>query len=269
MQIGSLWFETLGERYRDRAIILLHGFTGSHSTWEMLSKKLVDEDYFLVLPDLPGHGRSADSTAMSVDRVCDSLLEILYDLKISKATILGYSMGARIALNFAIVYQSHTRSLILESCTPGILDEAERQKRRLDDESLGKSIRRRGLDWFVDYWENLEVFASQKSLDGGIRARIRNERFSNSPIGLAKSLEGAGTGSMLPMWLKLRDIRVPVLLLAGEKDEKYISIAKEMKRKMPANSTLSIIKDSGHAPHIEDYPKFENTITNFLRDVHS
>ena len=269
MQTGSLWFETRGEKNQDRVILLLHGFTGSHFTWDRLGKRLVEEHYFLVLPDLPGHGRSADTPVMSIDQISDSLAGILDDLKIPKASLLGYSMGARFALNFVARYQSRTRSLILESGTPGILDEAERQKRRLDDEFLAEDIQRHGLNWFVNYWENLELFASQKSLDEHIRERIRNERLSNTPVGLAKSLEGGGTGAMPPIWSKLATVRVPVLLLAGEKDVKYVSIAKEMKREMLGNSTLLLMKNSGHAPHVENYHEFENAVASFLQDVYS
>lgn len=266
MQTSSLWFEKHGEKSQDRSIILLHGFTGSHSTWDRLSKKLVGEHYFLVLPDLPGHGRSADTSGMSIDQISDSLIAILDDLKITKASILGYSMGARIALNLAIRYPGRARSLILESGTPGIRDDAERQKRRLDDGFLAEDIKRRGLNWFVDYWENLGMFASQKSLDERTRQMIRNERLTNSPIGLASSLEASGAGVMLPMWSKLGEVLVPVLLLVGEKDEKYVSIAKEMKRELSGKSSLFVIRNSGHAPHIENYLEFEKVVANFLQE---
>lgn len=266
MQTSSLWFEKRGEKSQDRSIILLHGFTGSHSTWDRLSKKLVGEHYFLVLPDLPGHGRSADTSGMSIDQISDSLIAILDDLKITKASILGYSMGARIALNLAIRYPGRARSLILESGTPGIRDDAERQKRRLDDGFLAEDIKRRGLNWFVDYWENLGMFASQKSLDERTRQMIRNERLTNSPIGLASSLEASGAGVMLPMWSKLGEVLVPVLLLVGEKDEKYVSIAKEMKRELSGKSSLFVIRNSGHAPHIENYLEFEKVVANFLQE---
>ncbi|MDG6994997.1 MAG: 2-succinyl-6-hydroxy-2,4-cyclohexadiene-1-carboxylate synthase [Nitrososphaerota archaeon] len=262
----ALWFETIGEK-EDPTVVLLHGFTGSHQTWERLCKRL-SERYFLVVPDLPGHGRSSTAPAMSVDQVSDSILESLEDLGISKAGLLGYSMGGRIALNFVTRHQNRVSCLILESVSPGIVEQTDREERRMKDESLAKDIEQFDITWFVDKWENLEIFATQKNLDQDTRLKIRNERLSNTSAGLARSLLNAGTGAMQPMWSDLGKLEIPVLLIVGEKDEKFVSIACEMKAQIARAGCQLKILNGGHAPHLEDYQMFESTVEQFLDGVY-
>ena len=243
--------------------MLLHGFTGSHFVWERLCDNLEDE-YFIVLPDLPGHGNSAGVSDMNVDQTSDAILSLLDDLKLEKVALLGYSLGGRIALNFATRYEERLVGLILESASPGILDMKEREKRRLEDKALAEDARRYGLSWFLEEWENRDLFASQKSLPEDERQRVRNERLVNTAAGLANSLEHAGAGAMLPMWSKLGGLQMPVLLIAGEKDRKYLSIAEEMKERT-SNCILKIIENAGHTTHLENYCKFNETVREFLQ----
>ena len=266
-QNAALWFETRGEK-QDSTVVLLHGFTGSHFTWDRLCKRLLDS-HFLIVPDLPGHGKSSTAPAMSVDQISNSILGLLDDLRIDKTALLGYSMGARIALNFATRYQDRLSCLILESGSPGIRDRREREERRLKDESLAKDIEHYGLDWFVEKWENLELFATLKNLDQDTHLRIKNERMSNTSSGLAKSLKSAGTGTMQPMWSELGRLQVPVLLVVGEEDEKFVSIAKEMKKEIvTTDCVLKVLKNAGHAPHLENYQMFECAVEEFLDDIY-
>ena len=266
-QNDGLWFETRGEK-QDSTVVLLHGFTGSHFTWDRLCKRLLD-NHFLIVPDLPGHGKSSTAPAMSVDQISNSILGLLDDLRIDKTALLGYSMGARIALNFATRHQDRLSCLILESGSPGIRDRRGREERRLKDESLAKDIEQYGLDWFVEKWENLELFATQKNLDRDTRLRIKNERLSNTSSGLANSLKNAGTGTMRPMWSELGRLRVPVLLVVGEKDERFVSIAEEMKKEIvTTDCVMKVLKGAGHAPHLENYQMFECAVEEFLDGIY-
>ena len=106
--------------------------------------------------------------------------QILELLKIEKTDILGYSMGGRLALTFAIQYPLRVRKLILESASPGLITEEERANRRMQDRKLCDLIKKNGIEQFVEYWENIPLFSSQRSLPIHKQEEIREQRLQNS-----------------------------------------------------------------------------------------
>jgi 2-succinyl-6-hydroxy-2,4-cyclohexadiene-1-carboxylate synthase len=259
-----MWFEAVGKSSND-PVVLLHGFTGTHSTWADLSKRLMKE-HFVIKPDLPGHGRSGASPTpegMNLDAISDELLRLLDLLKVSKTALLGYSLGGRVALNFALRHQDRLTSLILESSSPGIQDSAEREKRKVEDDALAMDIERYGLNWFVHRWEEMPLFASQKSLGSSVIQSVRNDRLSNTGHGLSMSLRSAGIGTMMPVWDQLHRIRIPVLLIVGEKDEKFSAIAEAMSERV-AHCTLKVVEGGGHSTHLERPETFHKIVEEFM-----
>lgn len=262
--VRSLWFEAAGKSTY-APLVLLHGFTGTHNAWDDICKRLANK-CFLITPDLPGHGKSVAFRAMnemSLDATSDALLEVLDRVRVEKTALLGYSLGGRVALDFALKYHHRLTSLILESASPGILNRAERQERRKADDALARDIERYGLDWFVRYWEDTSLFATQKTLGQQVIQRIRSERLSNTTKDLAMSLRSASTGRMRPLWDQLESLEIPVLLIVGEKDEKYLATAKEMKNRIP-HCTLSVVEGAGHATHLENPGAFGQIVETFL-----
>jgi 2-succinyl-6-hydroxy-2,4-cyclohexadiene-1-carboxylate synthase len=262
--VASLWFDVAGNS-SNPPLILLHGFTGTHHTWDGVRRRLVNK-HFLLMPNLPGHGKSTTFHAterMTLDMISDALLEMLDRMGIEKTAVLGYSLGGRIALNFASKHQNRLTYLILESASPGIRNRTERQERIKADAALARGIGRNGLDWFVRYWENTPLLATQKTLSPQVIKKIRRERLSNTTKGLMMSLRSAGIGRMHPLWDQLESIERPILLIVGEKDEKYLVIAKEMKKHFP-HCSLSVVKGAGHATHLENFNKFSEIVERFL-----
>ncbi|MDA4116722.1 MAG: 2-succinyl-6-hydroxy-2,4-cyclohexadiene-1-carboxylate synthase [Thaumarchaeota archaeon] len=260
----GLWFETAGEKWNE-PLVLLHGFTGTLHTWDALVERL-SKRRFLIMPDLPGHGRSAgdamdlDATRMALANVMANALQ--RDEK-RKVALLGYSLGGRMALDFALKHKERLSCLILESASPGIQDPTERKERRARDDALAADIERRGIEWFVDYWENTPLFAAQKKLGTAVVGRLRRERLSNSAAGIAMSLRSAGAGRMPSHWGDLERIDIPVLLIAGERDEKYRRVGEAMERSLP-NGTLAVVDGSGHCVHVERPLAFGDVVEAFL-----
>lgn len=260
----NIWFETHGRRSKP-SMLLLHGFTGTHLTWTGLCKILTKE-YFLIVPDLPGHGRSGISSMpefMNLDATSDNLLKLLNTLGAPKVALLGYSLGGRIALNFALKHQDRLTCLILEGASPGIQDSVERENRKAEDDSLASDIEKYGRDWFVERWENIPLLATQKDLGSPVVEMIKNERLSNAPNGLSMSLKSTGTGRMHPLWDQLGRLTIPVLLLVGEKDRKFLTIGEAMKSHIP-RCTLRVVEGAGHCTHLEKPAIFENLVVQFL-----
>ncbi len=246
-------------------LLLLHGFTGNVDTWKFLFP-LYCNQYQLIMVDIIGHGKTealVDVERYRMEQIARDLKEILEKLSISKAHVLGYSMGGRLALTFANLYPQCVRSLILESASPGLETEDERSERRKQDQRLAECIMSGGMEAFVESWENIPLFESQKRLPLEQQLNIHNQRLTNSPLGLANSLLGMGTGSQPSWWEELENMKMPVLLITGELDLKFCKIAERMHQRL-RNCEWKIINDVGHAIHVEDRDKFGKIVIEFL-----
>lgn len=246
-------------------LVLLHGFTGSTETWAPLRASL-DEQFTTLAVDLPGHGRSGvptDEARFALSRFADDLGRILDTLGVERVALLGYSMGGRAALRFALLHPGRVAALVLESTSPGIADPVERAERVASDRALADMIESDGVVAFVDRWERLPLWASQAALPNEERARLHTQRLANRPSGLANSLRGAGAGVDAPSIDRLSQHRVPTLLVAGALDPRYVALARLMEAKMP-RAHMAIIADAGHAVHLERLAEFGDVIARFL-----
>lgn len=248
--------------------LLLHGFTGDSSTWTPFCEEWGSHST-LIMPDIIGHGKTEsppDSARYKMELVVNDLKDLLDQLKISKVDLLGYSMGGRLALAFALQYPDRVRRLILESSSPGLPSKEERELRRLNDNKLADFIIEKGVKSFVDYWEGIPLFSTMRHLPLKIRETIRSQRLSSNPVGLSGSLKGMGTGVQPSFWENLDKLQLPVLLVTGELDQKFCNLAKEMKKRLQ-NSSWIIIPKSGHANHVEEREKFVTIVSEFLKNT--
>jgi 2-succinyl-6-hydroxy-2,4-cyclohexadiene-1-carboxylate synthase len=246
-------------------LLFLHGFTGNHETWLEVAKTL-SKQYMCIMPDIIGHGNTDHpnrSERYSVEEVSNDLSNILQALNVSKVNLLGYSMGGRLALSFAILKPKNVKTLILESASPGLQDESERNKRILQDTKLADMITDKGIQHFVEYWEKLSLFESQNKLHAEKRKKINKQRLSNNQIGLANSLLGMGTGAQPSWWEQLQLLKMPVLLITGELDKKFCEIAKRMKERIEECEWI-ILPDVGHAIHVENPEMFGKIVSKFV-----
>lgn len=255
--------KTIGE---GEPLLLLHGFTGSLQTWSPFINDW-SQSFQLILVDIIGHGKTdhpEEVDRYSMEYVVRDLKGILNTLNINKVHLLGYSMGGRVALSFSILYPEYVLSLILESSSPGLELEEERFARMNSDNVLAERIEQDGIHEFVDYWEKIPLFSSQEQkLSVERKQAIRQERLGNSSSGLANSLRGMGTGVQPSWWNRLSRFQKPVLLLTGEDDQKFCVIGQKMHKLFP-NSKILIIKDAGHAIHVEQPEFFGKIVRDYL-----
>lgn len=259
-----LWYETYGPD-EGRPLLCLHGFTGSHAHFSDLALSLPEDR--VVTPDLYGHGWSsvpADLARLGLSPMGEDLWTLVTELGWSgPVVLLGYSMGGRLALDMALRRPERVAGLVLESASPGIHDDSERRQRAMDDDALAERIVAGGVDRFVEYWEELPLFRSQKDLDPALQEHIRRDRQSHSAEGLAQSLRGTGVGRQLSWWDALAGFRRPVLLIAGDQDAKYQGISREMAARFP-HAVLEVIEGAGHTPHVEHPEAFQTVVREFL-----
>lgn len=241
-------------------LVALHGFTGSSANWSL---DLFPPHTKLIAPDLLGHGQTESPEQFpryQIDFAARDLVELIARVTTPPVTLLGYSMGGRLALYTAVHYPDSVSKLILESASPGIANVTERLERIKSDGALGQRIILEGVASFVAYWEHLPLFATQTP---AMRDQLRPIRLAHTRHGLANSLFGMGTGGQPPLWNRLYELAMPVLLIAGELDAKFTAIARQMHERIP-NSTLAIIPGAGHAVHLEQPARYAQILGAFL-----
>jgi 2-succinyl-6-hydroxy-2,4-cyclohexadiene-1-carboxylate synthase len=223
-------------------LVLLHGFTNTGVSWSEVVGAL-PERYRPVAPDIRGHGTASDVRPVSLTAVTADLSAAAT----APFELVGYSMGGRLALHGALALPRRVRGLVLIGATPGIADPAARAERRAADERLADEVERMTIEEFADLWAQTAVLADQPP---ALRAAMREQRLSNTPAGLAAALRGLGTGALPPLWDRLGELRMPVDLVVGERDQKFRAIAAEMAAALP-DARIHVVPGAGHAVHLE------------------
>ncbi len=176
-------------------IVCFHGFSESSYTWDAINLP----GYRVIRIDLIGHGDSDipdEDKAYTIPQMIEDLHTVIYHMVGDRYYLMGYSMGARIALSYALEYESEIKGLILESGSVGIASDAERAARRKADEELAVRIEAHDGAWFATHWAEAPIFESQKQLSEGVEELIYLRRSNNSTYALACTLRGSGQGVM-------------------------------------------------------------------------
>lgn len=174
--------------------------------------------------------------------------------------LVGYSMGGRLALRAALREPRAYRALVLLGATPGIESDEQRSNRRAADNELADWMERSPMQAIADHWENQPIFATQ---DRTLTDRQRRGRLSHEPKWLAALLRATGQGVLPPVWDELERLRMPVLAVAGERDDKYAQIAERMADRLQAGS-WALVPGAGHAAHLEEPDAFADLLLDFL-----
>jgi 2-succinyl-6-hydroxy-2,4-cyclohexadiene-1-carboxylate synthase len=251
-------------------IIFLHGFMGNSYEFEEVIKLLKNEFYCLVI-DLPGHGETqilGGDECYQMANTALSLINLLDDLKIPKGLLVGYSMGGRLALYLALHFHHRFTKVVLESASPGLPTEVERLERIKSDEKIARKLDRiiEKSDWiaFLSHWYSQPIFGNIKNHPQF--QHLIKIRLQNNPYELAKSLRFMGIGCQPYLWQKLKDNTIPLLLLTGEYDEKFIEINTKMAH-ICKSCRLKVIRNAGHNIHFENTIAFVENIRQFFLEV--
>ena len=224
-------------------VVFLHGFTHTGRSWHPVIAAL-GERYTSVADDIRGHGDASERVPVSLEAVIDDVVAAAGP---ERYTLVGYSMGGRIALHVALAAGDRVERLVLIGASPGIDDATQRDERRRADEQLADEIERSSIEEFARRWAQTPVLAGlpAAALDAAHADRLRS-----TPAGLARALRGLGTGALPSLWERLGELSIPVTLVVGERDSKFGAIAVEMARGMP-EAEVVVAPGAGHAVHLE------------------
>jgi 2-succinyl-6-hydroxy-2,4-cyclohexadiene-1-carboxylate synthase len=214
-------------------VVFLHGFLGSPDEWNPMIESLDRPDSCLAA-SLP----IATDWRTGVDRLTVQLP--------ARFILVGYSMGARIALAIALNNPRRVCGLCLIAGHPG-LESQERRARRLRDEAVARRLLDGPVSDFLYFWYRQPVFASIS--DATRDEWIRQKQSLDRPYH-ANLLRCYTLGRQPNYWPRLAELNVPTLIVVGEQDDKYVSVAHTMQRAAP-QLKLSFVPSSGHAVHRE------------------
>ncbi len=224
-------------------IVLLHGFAGTRQGWDAVVAHLNCERYRPLALDLPGHGEAGALQPVSVA----ACLEWVLALSPPRFALAGYSMGGRVALQFALAEPERVSRLVLVSSTAGIEDAEERELRRIADAALAERLEHEPFERFVAEWRAQPLFAGDPP---EVNAEARADQLRNEPTGLAAALRGIGTGAMTPVWDRLHELTMPVTVLAGERDARYCALGARLAEALPRGELRLV--PGGHTLPLEN-----------------
>lgn len=249
-------------------VVLLHGFSQAPGSWgevaPLLAESLGREVW---APEYVGQGDGAgpvpDGSSYSFDALVGAVAGFCRTCG-TPVSLVGYSMGGRVALGVARRHPEALASLVLESAGLGPAGSEEQAAAARADAEVSRRLRSEPLARFMDWWEERPVFASQRGLPPDRRALLRAGRMANDPVKLALVVEGAGKHAMpdlsgVPGELAARG--VPTLYLAGELDPKYAGVARALAGE---GVCARVLPGVGHDVHFEDAGLFCATVAAWL-----
>ncbi|MFO7179992.1 MAG: alpha/beta fold hydrolase [Pseudomonadota bacterium] len=246
-------------------LLLLHGFTGTPGAWDPVLAA-VPPSVSVLRPYLVGHGTPATALDVnSFEAEVDRLARLLArDATPSTRTLVaGYSFGARLAAGLCVRHPQAVSGALWISGSVGLPTEDERAARRDADARWIELLEQRGLEAFIERWERQPLFATQSLLPPERRAEERARRRAHTARGLAHALAVAGLGRMPDYLPELHRVRVPVTLLVGSLDTRFVALARTIAAELPS-AQLTELPETGHNLLLERPDQVADAIVNAL-----
>lgn len=238
----------MGGDSREFPILFLHGFMGDRTEFHEVMLSLSSQ-YYCISIDLPDRGDWLHDRNYTIADTARTLTEFLNALGIEKCHLVGYSMGGRLALYLALHFPEYFLKVVLESASPGLKTAVERSDRLQSDLKLAERLETEDFALFLQQWYEQPIFASLRAHPDF--EKLWEQRSQNDPVALARSLRNLSVGCQPSLWEKLSENKIPLLLLAGELDPKFVNINTEMAN-LCQLAKLEIIPNCGHNIHFEN-----------------
>lgn len=225
-------------------LVLLHGFGGTHRAWDGVIERLDPERYRPLALDLPGHGAAA---AYPPPIGFEQCARAVLDAAPERFVLCGYSLGGRVALHVALAAPARVARLVVIASNPGIEDATGRAGRLAADERLAEQLESEPFEEWIESWRTQPLFADDPPLVGEL---ARADQRRNDPLALAAAMRGLSVGAMDPLWGRLGELSMPVDLVAGERDRKFVAIAERALPLLP-DGKLTLLS-GGHGLPLEN-----------------
>jgi 2-succinyl-6-hydroxy-2,4-cyclohexadiene-1-carboxylate synthase len=230
-------------------VLFIPGFMQRGDAWRPVAE-LLPERYPSTLLDHREHS-------------CEGRLAEIAAAAGEGAVLVGYSLGGRLALRAVLREPGRYAGLVTVGATAGLDEPSARSARAEADERLAAWMEAAPIEDIVAIWERQPLFADQPE---ALIERQRPGRLSHDPAGLAMLLRTAGQGVLEPVWHELLMLDLPVLAIAGARDEGYVAAAERIADIAP-RGRAEIVEEAGHAPQLQRPGEVARLLAAFLRTV--
>jgi 2-succinyl-6-hydroxy-2,4-cyclohexadiene-1-carboxylate synthase len=245
------------------SVLLLHGFLGSSEDWQPVIEQL-QTGYHVIAVDLPGHGKSLGLPPVSYTfpGMVNELFQLLRTEKIHKISIVGYSMGGRIAMYLIHRAPEIWNHAIIIAASPGLSGEERRSARADWQEKQIELIKSQPIDEFVQLWYKMDLFDPLRN--SPVFSSVLQRRLHNNGPELAKAFTGFSILNQPDFLGPRHEIRCPILYISGSADEKYCRIGEEFGHFITGSRAV-VIGGAGHSVHLEKPEETTRIIQNYLK----
>lgn len=261
-----LYSETYGHRAsvddERPALVFLHGLLGTGRDWRQVVNSLSPSHYCLTI-DLPGHGHSQQLSLSGFEAVNQQIQQTLHHRNIRSYVLVGYSMGARLAMYHACFPGSESQAklvgLVLEGGHLG-LPPIECATRLANDEKWAHRFASEPMTQVLADWYQQPVFSS---LNHDQRQSLIQKRSDNLGSGIARMLLATSLAKQPELKQQVEQLSFPVRYICGENDNKFKCLAEN------TGLDLNVILAAGHNVHVELPHEFSMAVTHFLDRLES
>ncbi|MCG7586905.1 2-succinyl-6-hydroxy-2,4-cyclohexadiene-1-carboxylate synthase [Photobacterium sp. OFAV2-7] len=238
-------------------LVFLHGLLGSGQDWRQVVNTL-SASYDCLTIDLPGHGHSQLLMPSDFEQVNRQILQTLSHRNVRSYVLIGYSMGARLAMYHACFLDNQNRGklvgMVLEGGHFG-LPRAECATRLANDQKWAQRFASEPISQVLADWYQQSVFSS---LNHDQRQSLIVKRSDNLGAGIARMLQATSLAKQPELQLRVEQLSFPVHYICGENDNKFRSLAEN------SGLDLTVIPSAGHNVHVELPHEFSMAVTHFL-----
>jgi len=252
---NKISFEDLNPE-KDDAILLVHGHPFNHTMWKYQYATL--QDYRLILPDLIGYGESdCHFDKIYIETQALDLSILLDQLNIKQVHLIGLSMGGQIIVEFQRLFPARVKSLIICASIPNSETSESHQNRLLLAETINKIGMTEYTENHIHKYINLDLI----EIGSPVYSHLFQMMSETKKEGAVASHKGRAERRDNSNYLN--EIKIPTLIIAGEKDffftvDDVKSVAEKIKQ-----SECKIIMNSGHLPNMEKPVEFNSIINEF------
>ena len=234
------------------AILLLHGWGGSSSSWIKVIETLSFKGYRVICPDFPGFGKSdSPSLAWDVSDYRNWVVSFVKSQGLDEFFLLGHSFGGRVAIKFTLSHPEIVKALIL--CDSAGIKHQPGFKTRMIFKlvHIGNIIfSPKPLAMFKDKARHI------------LYSFLRGRDYVKAKGIMRQSIKKVLKEDLLPF---LSEIKTKTLIIWGEKDKMVPVKDAHVFHKKIDNSKLEILSGTGHSPHLEKPKELVDIILKFLR----
>lgn len=264
----NLYLEEAG---KGDPILFMHEFGGHHLSWEA-QMRYFSRRYRCITYAARGWPPSdvpESPDAYSQQRAADDAACVLRELGITKAHLVGLSMGATAAIEFGIRHPGKALSLTAAAAGSGASTDPE-AKRRFKEEcaSFATRIERDGMPAMAELYCAGPARVQLRDKDPRGYAEFKRQFAEGSAKGHANTMLGVQS-RRVPLFerkAELAAIPVPVLVIAGDEDDSTLDLAIFLKRTIP-RCGLAMLPKTGHGINLEEPAAFNTAVEHFIHAV--